>query len=405
MNVLFFCHADFASNSMGHIAGFAAGLAALGHASAAAIPGDDRSSASALGESSPLRPFLFSETWERPGDLFPDGKPARLLHAWTPREHVRRAVERCRQAMPAARVVIHLEDNEEHLAATLAGIDFATLRALPDAELAARLPLHLIHPRRYQDFLRSASGVTGITAALRDFAPAASPFAVLRPGVDFQLYHPGPPDPGLRQRLGLSPGEKIICYPGNTHFANLEEVQSLYRAVHLLNAGGVPCRLIRTGVDTTATRFDQQPHALHLGFVARAELPALLRLADILVQPGAGNAFNRYRLPSKLPEFLASGRPVLLPRANLAAELTEGQEALFLDDGGAPEEIARQCRRVFAGPALAQTLAEGAASAARRLFDPARNAAGLERFYRRVCRPPSHWRNLLMKWAWPSKLS
>ena len=48
-----------------------------------------------------------------------------------------------------------------------------------------------------------------------------------------------------------------------------------------------------------------------------ARLPALLRLADVLVQPGESNRFNTHRLPSKLPEFLASGRPVIMPRANL----------------------------------------------------------------------------------------
>ena len=400
MNVLFFCHDDFACNSMGHIAGFAAGLRALGHHCAAAIPGDDRASARTLGTDPPFRPAIFADTWEQPAALFPDGQPADILHAWTPREHVRRAVELCRKGMPLARLVIHLEDNEEFLAARFAGeTDPARLRTLPDAELAARLPAHLSHPRAYPRFLARADGVTGIVAALADFVPRGVPFTELWPGVDFSLFHPGPPDPGLRKSLGIRADEKILCYPGSSHFANRTEMTALYEAVFRLNREGTPCRLLRTGHDTPEFTGQFAPedlsnYVLHLGFVDRARLPGLLRLADVLVQPGEDDAFNRYRLPSKLPEFLASGRPVLMPRANLGRRVRAGRNALVLDSGTA-EEIAAGCRRVFADPALARRLGEGGAAWARRHFDPAQSARRLARFYRRLRSPwRRRWRRI-----------
>ncbi len=400
MNVLFFCHDNFACNSMGHIAGFAGGLAALGHACAVAIPGDDRSSASTLGPNPPFRPVVFSDTWELARELFPDGQPADILHVWTPREHVRRAAERCRQEMPAARLVVHLEDNEEHLTALFAGEEYSRLSELPDAELATRLPIHLSHPRKYRRFLRSADGVTGIVKRLADFVPSGVPFAELWPGVDFRVYHPGPPDLVLRESLGLRPEEKVLCYTGSSHFANGSEMQSLYEAVFLLNRLGVPCRLIRTGWDAAdfPARFapdELANYVLHLGFVEQARLPALLRLADVLVQPGEDDAFNRYRLPSKLPEFLASGRPVLLPPANVGLRVRPGREALILETGK-PEEIADLCRRIFTDTTLARRLAKGGGAFARRHFDPADNARGLARFYKRLRSP---WRNLLRRYG------
>ena len=214
MNVLFFCHDDFACNSMGHIAGAAGGLRALGHACAVAIPGDDLSSAAVLGENPPFRPVIFSGTWEQPHALFPDGRPADVIHAWTPREHVRRAVEHLRRDLPAARLIVHLEDNEDYLTARFAGQDDAGLRELSDAELAARLPVHLSHPRESRRFLQSADGITGIVARLVDFAPPGMPFAELKPGVDFRVYHPGPPDPTLRASLGIRREEKHSLLPG-----------------------------------------------------------------------------------------------------------------------------------------------------------------------------------------------
>lgn len=398
MNVLFFCHDDFACNSMGHIAGFAAGLRALGHACAAAIPGDDRASVKALGTDLPFRPVLFSDTWDRRGELFPDSQPADILHAWTPREHVRRAVELCRRGMPDARLVVHLEDNEEHLSARFADETPERLREFPDALLAARLPMHLAHPREAPRFLRTADGVTGIVEALAKFSPPGVPFAELWPGVDFALYHPGPPDPALRASLGVRAEEKILCYPGSSHFANGVEIANLYEAVFALNRRGTPCRLIRTGRDTPdfVRRFEPgglAEHVLHLGFLDRDRLPGLLRLADVLVQPGEDDAFNRYRLPSKLPEFLASGRPVLLPRANIGLRVQPGREALLLATGQ-PDEIAAQCRRVFDDPALARRLGEGGAAFARRHFDPAVQARGLADFYRKLRSP---WRGALSR--------
>ena len=387
MNVLFFCHDDFACNSLGHIAGFAGGLRRMGHACAVAIPGDDRSSVEAWGSDPAFRPAIFADSWERPRELFPDGRPADVLHAWTPREHVRRAAELCRQHTPATRLFVHLEDNEEHLSAAFAGESIERLRALDDAALAVRLPGHLAHPREYRRFLASADGVTGITAALAEFVPRVVPFAELWPGVDFAAFGPGRPDLALRASLGIGRDEKIVVYPGSSHFANADEMAALYEAIFLLNATGTPCRLVRTGHDTPEflDRFSPDAlarHVRHLGFVERARLPGLLRLADALVQPGRVDDFNRYRLPSKLPEFLATGRPVLLPRANVGLRVRPGREAVVLQTGE-PAEIAARCRQIFANPGLATRLSVDGAAFARRWFDPVVNARGLARFYRR----------------------
>ena len=388
MNILFVCHNDFASNSMNHIRGFARGLAALGHDCAAAIPDNYAGSREALEMDPPFRPALFSELWTNVDTLFPDCQPADIIHAWTPREHVRRAVGRCREAMPTADLVVHLEDNEQHLSETFAKTDDARLRHLTNAELAAKLPLNLAHPRRHLDLLWSADGVTGIVAELAEFVPAGVPFVEQWPVVDFEQYHLGPPDPGLRAALGIRPGEKIVCYTGNSHFANGAEMQSLYEAVFLLNRQGSSCRLIRTGVDAAdfPPRFpsgEVARYVLHLGFVEPARLPGLLRLADVLVQPGESNGFNTHRLPSKLPEFLASGRPVVMPRANVGLRVRPGEEALILETG-TPGEIAENCRRVFSDRALAARLSAQGAAFARRRFDLETNSRALLRFYEEI---------------------
>ena len=161
-------------------------------------------------------------------------------------------------------------------------------------------------------------------------------------------------------------------------------MRDLYVAIRLLNQRGTPTRLVRTGFNRPqfleGLSADLTAHVLDLGFIAKARLPRLLGIADVLVQPGTPGPFNDYRLPSKLPEFLASGRPVVLPPTNIALEMKDGVEAIFLSSGS-PEDIAGCCERIFADPALAERLGQKGAAFARRNFDLAANTAGLLRTY------------------------
>jgi glycosyltransferase involved in cell wall biosynthesis len=141
----------------------------------------------------------------------------------------------------------------------------------------------------------------------------------------------------------------VLVYTGNVHETNLAAMRELYRAVELLRRDGMPAVLVKTGwnfvPDTHLPRLGAGIR--DLGWVARARVPELLHAADVLVQPGAPGGFDDYRFPSKLPEFLASGRPVVLPRTNIGLHLRDGEEALLLDRGDA-EEISEHVAVVVA---------------------------------------------------------
>jgi glycosyltransferase involved in cell wall biosynthesis len=105
-----------------------------------------------------------------------------------------------------------------------------------------------------------------------------------------------------------------------------------------------------------------------------------MALADIFVQPGVPDAFNDYRFPSKLPEFFALGRPVVLPRTNLGTALRHGVDAYVLDRADAAG-IAGAVRALREDPALAERLARGATAYAAANFSWRRSAAALASFY------------------------
>ena len=384
MNILFINYGDFTSNSLNHIGAFANQLTRLGHACVVAVP-ENPATLDVIPE-----PLFTAATFERLRQVepvFPDRRPADVVHAWTPRELVREFTLAYLQRHPAAALFIHLEDNEVHLMESFAREPLAVLRQRSDEELAARLSPRLSHPVRFRNFLRVAHGTTFITDRLREFIPDGQPALRLLPGIDPALYQPLAPDPARRAELGLQPGEKLLVYTGSTTFANLADLRTLLLAVRLLNEGGTPCRLVRTGLNPPELARELAAigggHVLDLGFIPKAQLSPLLALADVLVQPGAADAFNDYRLPSKLPEFLCVGRPVILPRANVGQAMEDGRHALLLATGSA-QEIADKCRQVFGDPALAQRLSAGALEFARAHFDLAANTAQLLGFYEQV---------------------
>jgi hypothetical protein len=293
VNILFVNYGDFTTNSLNHIGAFANALCAQGHACVVAVPAN-RDSLRHIPD--PLFiPALYDEALARP-TLFPNGQAADLIHAWTPREGVRRFVL-AYQALLAtpARLVVHLEDNEEHLVTAFTGRSLEALRALDGPTLDATLGDSLPHPVRYRNFLRVADGVTVIVDALRAFVPGEVPTLLLPPGLDLSFHRPQAPDTALRRELGLLENERVIVFTGSVTFANEAEMRDLYVAVALLNRRGPPTRLIRTGFNTPSflngLAFDRS-WILDLGFVEKARLPRLLSLADVLVQPGRPGAFN-----------------------------------------------------------------------------------------------------------------
>ena len=380
LNLLFILPGSFASNSALHAAALANELAAAGHAAALAVPFDPETLAHH--EHPAFRGLTHAEA--EAGVIFPDGRGPDLIHAWTTRENVRRLAERLREHH-RARLVVHLEDNEQEILALSLGRSAAELEKLPAAELDRLVPPALAHPRRSREFLAAADGVTVITDRLREFVPAGRPAHTILPAADARYFFSRPLPVEFRQVLDLAPDSTLLFYHGNAHAANAAEMRELYAAVLQLNREGPPVTLLRTGLNQVDFLGDLAdavaPFVLELGQILHhRHLPPLMALADIFVQPGRADAFNDYRFPSKLPEFFALGRPVILPRTNLGATLRHGLDAYVLDRADAAG-IAAAVRELRRDRALAERLAAGAVALAAKHFSWTRSAEALATFY------------------------
>ena len=123
-----------------------------------------------LDHGKPAFAVLDYDTAVRQGVLFADGKGPDLVHAWTPRELVRRTAIAltARYKVP---LFVHLEDNEMViLADVLPGASSEILEALPTDFLDEIVPEDRSHPLKARQMLENAHGVSVLLERLVPYA-------------------------------------------------------------------------------------------------------------------------------------------------------------------------------------------------------------------------------------------
>jgi glycosyltransferase involved in cell wall biosynthesis len=385
MNVLLVLYGDLDTNSAAPLMIHAREIRQFGCQFAVAIPHGPGTGAS---HGAPfLRTVAYHDVLSDPAAVFPDGRPADILHAWTPRECVRRFVTSYLAKRPTP-WIIYLEDNEGWIArAALSHVGLREDVLLQHSEevISTWTPEGLPHPLRYESFIGLADAAVVIQDKIAIEVPPWVPCTTVMPGVDLDFFSSGRADLALRKRYGVADDERVIVYPGGLNDFTRPGLEALCRAVGLINRQGTPCRLLRSG--PVALDFlerlpsDAAAAVSDLGALPRGDLPGLLALADVFVQPGKPDAFEDLRLPGKLPEFFAAGRPVVLPDTNIANLLRDGVDAVF-HRTGSPEEIAEKCLGLFSGPDRARRIGEAGRRFAETHFDPKAQASRLESVYR-----------------------
>ncbi|MDP1541289.1 MAG: putative capsular polysaccharide synthesis family protein [Moraxellaceae bacterium] len=377
MNILFVAYHHLDSNSGIHIFNLANDLTRLGAHCTVCVP-EQKDAVYKLGQ-----PLFEVIEYKNALQTIKLGK-IDLIHAWTPREGVRKITEQLSREYGCP-YIVHLEDNEEILLESFTGRSMAHLCKLSPERLDKIIPLNLSHPFHYKEFINKAQGVTVLMDTLLKFCPGNIPAEVIWAGYEEEIHWYVPPDVECRRRLKIDDQENVIVYTGNVHQANRREVFSLYLAVGLLNRRGIRTKLVRTGtnfVPLLNAELEEilKKYYVELGHISRKQLPALLSIANILVQPGSSNEFNDYRFPSKIPEYLASGKPVLLPATNIGRFLKDGEECILLHKGGALE-ISQKLESLFPNKALCEKVGNGGRHFAEKNLKWSVSAKKLRDFY------------------------
>jgi len=370
MKILFILYGDFSTNTANPICLFANELSKLGHQCVIAVP--ERVETSKLQEGASFTPILYEDVLRASGNIFSDGGRADIIHACTPRRGVYEFLVQYLSIWPTP-LVLYLEDNEFWISSDYLGLQESEVFGLTDQELDERIPLSLSHPVDYQYFTALADLAIVIQDKLKVEVPPFIPCRTIPWGVDHEKFKPDlPHSESLREQFGIAQSDKIIVYHGGLNGFTRPAMLDLCNAVELINTNRISCKLIRTGSNAINFWDELSPNArntiFEAGVVPKEDLPAILALADIFVQPGRVNPFEDLRLPSKLLEFLSMGKPVIVPNVNIAELMIHGQDAWILEKGE-PDEIAAAAIYLFQNSDTANVLARGASEFAKIHFD------------------------------------
>jgi glycosyltransferase involved in cell wall biosynthesis len=196
--------------------------------------------------------------------------------------------------------------------------------------------------RRATFALKALEWADVVVAVTRDLARKAAALSgrndvrVIHNGVDTELFSPQPPDPDLREQLGLD-DRPVIAFLGEARAKKglgpmLRVYPRLYEAVlaQMLLVGGV------RSDDKEMVKFFQRQHPdlpFHLlPPRPNIEMPKFYALSDIVILPSL-----RDGLPNTLLEAMACGRPVVASAVGgMLDVVTDGHDGLLLparDDG------------------------------------------------------------------------
>jgi glycosyltransferase involved in cell wall biosynthesis len=387
MNIILVSHCNFSGQSAYHVHSIAKELAEHGCVCILCVPDGAKSAAQHV---KPAVPVINYNDALKKGLVFPDGCDPTLIHCWTPREHVRQFTETLVEQYGCP-YVVHLEDNErEILNRELDGMRYEDVEKLHPIAQNLVIPPHRIHPWHHWRFMNAAAGSTVLMDRLFEHVPDGIPGLVVWPGYD-EIFANVPTvfQSKLRKKYDISDNAFVILYSGNFHAVNQSEIRKMLVALALLKRQGIPLHFIKTGINELPDIFEPKildTFMTDLGFVPRLELPELLAIADVLIQPGTSDAFNDYRFPSKLPEALISRKPVILPRSNLGRFLDDGVNALITQTGRI-DELVDKIITLFENPDLRRTIGANGQAFAREHLQWGIAAEKILTFYKEQCLP------------------
>ena len=370
MNILFVLYGDLNSNTAIPITLFAKNLHAQGHQCAIAVPQIPDPTEAILHSFLPV--FGFERILEKNCAIFPQGERAHIVHACTPRIVVYEFICEYMNIIPTP-IAIYLEDNEEWISQATLDATENTILSFADKEINERLPRHLSHPFDSLYFIGLCDLAILIQKKLALTIPSFIPQKIVPWGYDLEEFqHRLEGSDEVREKYDIPATDKVIVYPGGLNLFTASAIKDLCEAVILINQQGIHCILVRTGRGplTEIDPNNDYPKRLirDLGVIPRSDIPSLLNIADVFVQPGRINPFEDLRLPSKIPEFLAMAKPLILPNCHIADMFRNGIDAIILKTGE-PQEIAAKCLEIFADEELSASLGKRARLIALEHFD------------------------------------
>jgi glycosyltransferase involved in cell wall biosynthesis len=230
--------------------------------------------------------------------------------------------------------------------------------------------------------LSQADAVLAVSGPLREHVISlgidSSRVHVLPNGVNPAMFHPAPPDPGLRARWRLGDGPVLGFLGGLRPWHGVEVLPELlarlapeFAGLRLVVAGDGP---LRSHLEGRLRALGLADRAVFTGTLAHEEVPGVVRLFDVALAPYPSLDHAFYFSPLKLFEYMACGVPVVASHSGQIAEVVRDGETGLLYPPGDLEALTAACARVLGNRKLTAALGQAAAAFVRREFTWDRNA-------------------------------
>ena len=221
-------------------------------------------------------------------------------------------------------------------------VAFAGLAGLPST-VSARgndVDQAMFPPGDFSRLLWTLQRATVLTAASGELARKMVLLLGRDPGievipnaVDTALFHPGPADPALRERLGITPGELVLGFSGELR--HKKGVSFLLSALAEVRQVRPACLLVigevrpREQEQLAAFRAEHPEAAARILISGRLDAPedvaAHLRLCDVYLQPSLWDG-----MPNAMLEAMACARVVVASDAGGIPEAIDSGQQGFL---------------------------------------------------------------------------
>jgi glycosyltransferase involved in cell wall biosynthesis len=194
---------------------------------------------------------------------------------------------------------------------------------------------------------------------------------------------------GPSDESGPLPDGRYVMYCGLLNEAK-DGVASLMRAFALVAAEIPDVTLALVGDScrdsqipryaTVADGLGIEGRVVFVGQVSREDLPRYLAQATALALARPASRQAEYGFPTKLGEYLAAGKPVVVTRTGEIAEFLEDGVSAYIVPPGDIEGFAGALRRILTSPEAAREVGHQGQAVARRHFDYRCNGARLRGF-------------------------
>ncbi|WP_437894984.1 glycosyltransferase family 4 protein [Sorangium sp. So ce124] len=210
------------------------------------------------------------------------------------------------------------------------------------------------------------SGIDRLTSAIYDRSAAITVISpglkreLVRKGVspnkvhlipnwaDDRIYRPMEPDPQLAEEHGLS-GKFVVLFAGNMGAA--QALSSVLAAADLLrDLADIRIVFVGEGVDAPRLRREAAdralPNVVFIGQQPHERMPYFFAMADVLLAHLRRDPCFEMTIPSKIPAYMAAGRPVLVGAGGDPADLVRDSGAGLACEPGDPLALAAAIRQL-----------------------------------------------------------